>query len=78
MYIHVQGLGSTQSADHLVNEINQGPCNVKRENNLEKLNWCNGKKTMQRRPDDCLVAKWLYQTTLFTTNIDGRQKTEAN
>ena len=27
--IHLQGLGSSQLANHLVNEINQGPCYVK-------------------------------------------------
>ena len=28
-FIHLQGLGSSQLADHLVNEINQGPYYVK-------------------------------------------------
>ena len=28
-FIHLQSLGSSQLADHLVNEINQGPCYVK-------------------------------------------------
>ena len=27
--MNLQGLGSSQLADHLVNEINQGPCYVK-------------------------------------------------
>ena len=30
VFIHLQGLGSSQLADHLVNEINQGPCYVKK------------------------------------------------
>ena len=28
IFIHLQGLGSSQLADYLVNEINQGPCYV--------------------------------------------------
>ena len=28
VFIHLQGLGSSQLADHMVNEINQGPCYV--------------------------------------------------
>ena len=28
VFIHLQGLGSSQLADHLVNEINQGLCYV--------------------------------------------------
>ena len=43
-YIHLKGLGSTQSANHLANEINQGHSYVKRENNQEKIKWCNTKK----------------------------------
>ena len=63
-YIHLQGLGLIQSADHLANEINQGHCYVKRENNLEKLKWCNAKKNKQRRPDNSLqiflmTALWI-------------------
>ena len=29
VFIHLQGLGSSQLADHVVNEINQGPWYVK-------------------------------------------------
>ena len=29
VFTHLQGLGSSQLADHLVNEVNQGPCYVK-------------------------------------------------
>ena len=29
VFIHLQGLGSSQLTDHLVNEINQSPCFVK-------------------------------------------------
>ena len=30
VFIHLQGFGSSQLTDHLVNEINQGPCYVKK------------------------------------------------
>ena len=32
LYVQLQGLGSSQLADHLVNEMTQGPANVQKPN----------------------------------------------
>ena len=38
VFICLKGLGSSQLADHLVNEINQGPCYVN-ERIHERIHW---------------------------------------
>ena len=38
VFIHLQGLGSSQLVDHLANEINQGPCYVNDWQTLDPAN----------------------------------------
>ena len=44
VFIHLQGLGSSQLANNLVNEINQGLCHV----NVAVLKYCSSKITQAK------------------------------
>ena len=83
VFTHLQGLGVSQLAGHLVNEINQGPCYVKMSNPKfkssmnfsKKLGFCFVGQFLLSQ--EILAVRTLHAVHSFITSLLAPKKVRA-